>query len=105
MLTITLLASTVVLTLIGLAVLCVVATREAYQPATVGFNSGVFTPDAACDTATGQRSEGTLAGDWRMAEVNSLSRAEEMLDQLEACRVQTTELEIAGNDKFIVRWR
>ena len=105
MLTITLLASTVVVTLIGLAVLCVVATRESYQPATVGFSSGVFSTDAAADTATAERSEGTLAGDWKMAEVSSLYLAEEMLDQLEANRAHTTELEIAGNDKFIVRWR
>jgi hypothetical protein len=105
MLTITLLATATAAAVLAVVVLCVVATRESYQPATVGFASGVVSTDLAADTVTGERSEGTLAGDWKMVEVNSLAVAEQMLDQLEVCRVNTTELEIAGNDKFIVRWR
>ena len=100
-----LLAATVIVSLVGLAVLCVVATRNpVYHPVAAGMGT-ILHANPSADTQALQCSEGTLAGDWHMVETSRLCDAENLLDRLEACSVRTRELEIAACDKFIVRWR
>jgi hypothetical protein len=83
MIGLSLLAVTVTVTLVGLAVLCVVATRPsvALQPAGPTFGRTGLN-DPAADTMAGYDQQATLAGDWQEVEMTSLSDVEDMLDAL-----------------------
>jgi len=106
MIGLSLLAVTVAVTLVGLAVLCVVATRPsvAMQPASGSFGLAGLT-DPATDTMTGFAPDATLNGDWHEVELNRLSDVEDLLDALEVRNVRQREMAVVGNDKFVVRWR
>lgn len=102
-----LLAVTVAVSLVGLAILCVTATRPAValQPADgLPFGLADLT-DPAADTMTAGPAETTLAGDWHEVELNHLGQVEDLLDSLEARNVRHREMAVVGNDKFVVRWR
>ena len=101
MIVFTLLATTVIATLAGLAILCVATARPAYQT-TAGLPFGI---DAAAETIVSSRSEGTLAGDWKEVELCRLCDAEELLDQLECAHMRSSEMDIVDNNRFVVRWR
>jgi len=49
--------------------------------------------------------DNTLAGDWQMVELSNLTHVEDLLDNLEIHNIRHKEVEILGNDKFVVRWR
>jgi hypothetical protein len=101
-----LMAATLSVSLIGLAILCVVATRNpAYAPASGTFFTPPLPADPHADTLAGHCSDSTLAGDWKAVECCSLADAEEMLDVLEARNVQFREFEVVSNDRFVVRYR
>ncbi|MGL4424022.1 MAG: hypothetical protein ACRCZF_25430 [Gemmataceae bacterium] len=106
MLTFLLLSMTVATTMVALTVLCMmVAKAPAYQVVLAEGYQPTMTFDTAADTIACQRSEGTIAGDWQMAEFSNLRLAEECLDALEQCSTRNLELDILANDKFLVRWR
>ena len=65
------------------------------------------TNDPSADTMVGQASIETVFHDngWQSVTVESLSHAEEILDCLEAGKVQTREVITQGNARFCVRWR
>jgi hypothetical protein len=106
MLILPLMAAMLSVTLIGMAILCVVATRNpVLAPASGSFLTPAFPADPHADTLAGHYSDGTLAGDWQTVECSSLAAAEDMLDILEARNVRFREFEVAGNDRFVVRYR
>jgi hypothetical protein len=105
MITISLLSLGLVILLASVTVLSVIATRHpALMPATVNPFGPSIGVDAADTLNVGSHAETTLAGDRQAAELNRLSDVEELLDTLEATH-HRAELEIAGNDRFTVRWR
>jgi len=106
MIGVTLLAATITVTLVSLAVLCVVAVRAVpvLQPDGGPFGLPEIT-DPASETMTGGPAGVTLAGDWHEVRLNNLTDVEEFLDGLEAGNVRHRELSVVGNDTFVIRWR
>jgi hypothetical protein len=106
MIGLSLFAATVAVTLVMFTVLCAVVTRDpTFQPATVNPFAGPAVADPAAETLAMGTADPTLAGDWKQAELDSLSDVEDLLDRLEACHVRHREMNVVGNDKFVVRWR
>ena len=106
MITLPLMAATIAISLIGLAILCVVATQQPeLLPATGSMFAQPTMADPTAETFASARSDGTLAGDWQELELSNLSAVEDVLDNLETHHVRQREMAIAGDDKFIVRWR
>jgi hypothetical protein len=105
MITLSMLSLGVVILLAAITVLSVVATQHpALQPATVDPFGPSIGLDASETLPTAMHSEGTLTGDWHTLELNRLSDVEDLMDTLEACHARA-EVEIAGNERFTVRWR
>ena len=62
--------------------------------------------DPTVETVVGNSGPAEVArGDWHVAQVETLSDAEDFLDALEAQGVEHRELVILGNSTFAVRWR
>jgi hypothetical protein len=87
---------------VSLTALFMVATRPAAHPALAGDNTVVGLRDAASETLVGGTS---VCNDWKLATVDDLTDAEDLLDNLEACGHADRELVILGNSSFAVRWR
>jgi hypothetical protein len=106
MIGVSLLAATVTVTLVGLAIFCVVAMRPAValQP-DVGPLGLPGLTDPCSDTMTSGRVEETLSGDWHEVRLSRLKDVEDYLDALENQNVRHREMAILGNDSFLVRWR
>jgi hypothetical protein len=75
------------------------------QPAEFPFQPS--TNDPSADTMVGQAQIETVFNEtcWQSVTVDSLSHAEEILDCLEAGKIQTREVITQGNASFCVRWR
>jgi hypothetical protein len=75
------------------------------QPAEFPFQPS--TNDPSADTMVGQAQIETVFNDygWQSVTVDSLSDVEEILDCLEADKVETREVIAQGNASFCVRWR
>jgi hypothetical protein len=106
MIGLSLLAVTVTVTLVGLAILCMVATRPDVALEPVGSPFGrTGLADPAADTLTELAQQQTLSGDWQEAELRSLTEVENLLDYLEVRNVRQREMVVLGDDRFKVRWR
>jgi hypothetical protein len=106
MIGLSLLAVTVTVTLVGLAILCMVATRPEIALEPVGAPFGrVALSDPAADTMAELAKQSTLSDDWKKVEMKSLVEVEDMLDCLEARNVRQREMVVLGDDRFLVRWR
>jgi hypothetical protein len=98
MLTISLLA--------GCAILAAVVVHEHdLLPATVNPFGGNTVTDPTAETLASGSADPTLAGDWKRAELHSLSEVERLLDALEARHVRQREMDVVSDDTFVVRWR
>lgn len=82
-----------------------VANDPSLSPATVNPFAGPTAADPTAETLASAAADPTLAGDWKRAELHSLSEVEELLDLLEARRVRQREMDVVNNDTFVVRWR
>jgi hypothetical protein len=75
----------------------------------VGDLTGTRMADPAAETLANSSSESgahnAVRTDWKLATLDSLSDAEDLLDSLEANGVEHRELIILGNASFAVRWR
>jgi|GEM_PF-6338979 len=106
MLSLTILSLTIALTLASLAILCVVATRDSVlSPAMVNPFCTPTITDPTSETMAISSMDNTLAGDWQMVELSNLTHVEDLLDNLEIHNIRHKEVEILGNDKFVVRRR
>lgn len=85
----------------GMAASAVVGRTERVDP----FLPGVTDPSA--DTLHGEATVQTVFLDsaWKTQTVNSLSRATDLLDSLEAHGVRERELVTLADSRFLVRWR
>jgi hypothetical protein len=62
--------------------------------------------DPAVETLVGNSgSADPVRSDWHVAQVETLSDAEDFLDALETQGVEHRELVILGNSTFAIRWR
>ncbi|CAN5320357.1 hypothetical protein BH11PLA2_BH11PLA2_00510 [soil metagenome] len=107
MISLSLLSVGVAILIAAVAIMSMIATQDPRLiPATVNPFGANFGFDPSSDTlAHGHHAEQTMNGDWKSVELNSLFRVEELLDALEASNATKTEVELAGEDKFTVRWR
>ncbi len=108
MFTLTLLAATLTVTVVGLAILCIVATNDpTLIPATVNPFGGIshFSDPSAVTMPSSHSHESTMLGDWQTVELNRLSEVEDLLDSLENSSVRHREFQVLNNNTFVVRWR
>ena len=88
---------------VSLTALYVMATQAAVRPALAGSDTVVGLADAAAETRSDVPTR--IATDWQLATVDNLSRAEDLLDSLEARGFADRELVVLGNSCFAVRYR
>lgn len=107
MITLSILTLALAVMLATIAVLNVVASREAeLAPALVDPFMVPHPRDVSADTLPiGCQGQQTLAGEWHETKLARLCDVEDLLDELEACNVKRKELEILGTNVFLVRWR
>ena len=89
---------------IGLTALYVMATQAAVRPALAGDNTVVGLADPAAETLR-MNTPARTATEWQLTTVDNLSRAEDLLDSLEAHGYADRELVVLGNSCFAVRYR
>jgi hypothetical protein len=89
----------------GAAVVATTMANPKLKPAAFPFEPG--TADPSADTMVNQAAIETVFNDngWQSVTVNSLSEAEEILDCLEAGKIEQREMVTQGNASFCVRWR
>lgn len=106
MMTLSMLSLGLVILLAAITVLSVVATQPTLRPVPCGSSFG-FEPTAptSADTLQNARHSEQTLGDWHTADLHSLFEVETLLDSLEASNATKTEVELASNDHFVVRWR
>lgn len=88
---------------VSLTVLYVMATQAAVRPAMVGDNTAVGLADPAAQTCIDAPSR--IRTEWQLTTVDNLSRAEDLLDSLEARGFADRELVVLGNSCFAIRYR
>jgi hypothetical protein len=89
---------------VSLTALFVMATQVAARPALAGDNTVVGLADAAAETQRMGASDRANT-QWQLTTVDDLSRAEDVLDSLEACGFADRELIVLGNSCFAIRYR
>lgn len=89
---------------VSLTALYVMATQAAVRPALAGDNTVVGLADAASETLRGD-TPARARTEWQLATVDNLTRAEDLLDSLEARGFADRELVVLGNSCFAVRYR
>jgi hypothetical protein len=88
---------------VSLTAFYVMATQAAVRPALAGDNTAVGLADAAAETRIDHPKR--VSTEWQLATVDDLSRAEDLLDSLEANGFADRELVVLGNSCFAVRYR
>lgn len=89
---------------VSLTALYVMAAQAAVRPALAGENTVVGLADPAAETCS-EAPKKRVSTEWHLATVDNLSRAEDLLDSLEASGFADRELVVLGNSCFAVRYR